>query len=122
SREKTASSKSFGSRASSSRMRSSSSSVNPSARWSGCSGATCVKGSSLPGAEDRSRLRCPCCEPPPHPDADRPGGDLGLLLLVHQGGSQGAGAGGGGLRSRARRGTRPPACGFFHRRLEPARG
>src|SRR5437870_6646615 len=38
-------------------MPSSSSSVNPSARWSGCSGATCVKGRSLPRAEDRSRLR-----------------------------------------------------------------
>src|SRR5436189_263262 len=38
-------------------MPSSSSSVNPSARWSGCSGATCVKGRSLPWAEDRSRLR-----------------------------------------------------------------
>src|SRR5947208_10121467 len=43
-------------------MRPCSSSVNPSARWSGCSGATCVKGRSLPVAEDRSRLRFSSCE------------------------------------------------------------
>src|SRR5690348_10111603 len=33
-------------------MRSRSPSVRPSARWSGCSGATCVKGSSLVGQVD----------------------------------------------------------------------
>src|SRR4051812_46671343 len=65
--EKTASSKWFGSRASSSRIRSSSSSVSPRARCSGCSGATCVKGSSVTGRPDRPRVRFPAVSRRPLP-------------------------------------------------------
>ena len=53
--EKTASSKWFGSRSSSSWIRSSSPSVRPRARWSGCS-ATRVRDSSLATGRDGSRI------------------------------------------------------------------
>src|SRR6266702_420619 len=57
-------------------MRSSSSSVSPRARWSGCSGATCVKGPSVAGKPDRLRVRFSSCEPPSSADAAGPGGVL----------------------------------------------
>src|SRR6476619_4276736 len=94
-------------------MRSSSPSVNPSARWSGCSGATCVKGPSLAVGTVGSG------EPTPAADAPRPGGDLGVLLHVHQGRGPRGHAGGGRLRPRAHRDVGAAAGCAVSRRVGP---
>src|SRR4029453_3772788 len=84
---------------SSSRMRSSSSSVKPNARCSGCSGATCVKELSVTGSPDRPPVGSRRA-PPSAADASCPRGDLGLFLPVHQGGGARGDSGGGRLRPR----------------------
>src|SRR5262249_22981578 len=98
-------------------MRSSSSSVNPSARCSGCSGATCVKDPSLARNPDRAPVRFAVREPSSAADAAGPRRDLGVVLHVHQGRGARGHAGRGRLLPRSDRDARAAAGGAVPWRL-----